>query len=242
VCDYYLTKITPTSNNLYYLNWIRTIENINSGRMLIASFWLTEADMNRLRLSSKIRIDNGYYYINKIRDYDASKSQLTKVELITIEQSSPLGVNTGNEVKPYDPKDFVDTISRDVITSGRGNTDNIVTKGDSKLRVALSSSIIPENVGNIQVLGNNNFISEGFSGVVIGNNIATQESGVYVDRWKLTSAGLIYTGVRVIDGGLDQVVNLNKTTEPLAIDGGKNLVRNINAMKGPIYIDGGRKI
>lgn len=240
--DYYLSRVTPTDNNLFWTNWVRTIQNINTGKMLVASFWLTEADMNLFRLSSRIRIDNGYYYINKIRDYNAAAPQLTKVELITVEQAAPLGTYSGSQVTPYTPKDFIDSIVGEVVESGRNITDSIITKGESKRRTALSSSIIPENAGNLVILGNRNFISPGFEGVVIGDNIATQESGVYVGDWKLSGEGVQFTGIRIIDGGYNVVVNLNKTSGPIAVDGGKEVVRNLNAIKGPAFLDGGRKL
>ena len=241
-CDYYLTQITPTDNNLYYNNWLRTISNINNGKMLIAYFWLTEADMAIIRLSNKIRIDNGYFYINKIIDYNAASSQLTKVELITIEDEATVGVNTGNEVKPYDVKGFVDTITGDVVSAGRGNLDVIKIKALATERRALNDSILNSNQGNNTVYGSGNLLASGFNGVVVGDRIFASEPGIYVGDYKLISDGLKFNGIKIMDGGINQVMNLNKTNEVDFIDAGTNIVRNLKGPKARIYVDGGSRL
>ena len=58
---------------------------INNGKMLIANFDLKENDIQALRLNDKIRIDNSWWNINKVIDYDANANKLTRVELISID-------------------------------------------------------------------------------------------------------------------------------------------------------------
>ena len=53
--------------------------------MLTAYFDLNEADIQSLRLNDKIRIDNSWWFINRIIDYDPNVRQLTKVELMSID-------------------------------------------------------------------------------------------------------------------------------------------------------------
>lgn len=95
LCDYYfLTQIntptgpkpfTPINNNLYNLNWVRTMNQLDNQKMLIGYFHLTQNDIASLDMSSKVRIDNSYWNINRIIDYDFTKDTLTKVELVSIE-------------------------------------------------------------------------------------------------------------------------------------------------------------
>ena len=58
---------------------------INNGKMLIANFDLKENDIQALKLNDKIRIDNSWWNINKVIDYDANANKLTRVELISID-------------------------------------------------------------------------------------------------------------------------------------------------------------
>jgi cyanate lyase len=58
---------------------------INNGKMLIANFDLKENDIQALKLNDKIRIDNSWWNINKVIDYDANARKLTRVELISID-------------------------------------------------------------------------------------------------------------------------------------------------------------
>jgi hypothetical protein len=90
-CDYYFfSAFQPTQNNLYNLNWKRTMEQLDNSRMLTAYFDLNALDIANLDLSSKIRCMNTYWYINKIIDYNANKKQLTQVELISIDSDVTL--------------------------------------------------------------------------------------------------------------------------------------------------------
>ncbi len=57
-CDYYYySPSTLTANNLYNLYWRRTVNQINVGKMLVAYFHLTEADIQTLkRISETSRV------------------------------------------------------------------------------------------------------------------------------------------------------------------------------------------
>ena len=87
VCDYYYMPITPTKNNLYNNNWVRTMNQLDNQKMLIAYFHLNQTDISQLDMACKVRIDNSYWNINRIIDYEFNKNQLTKVELISIEDA-----------------------------------------------------------------------------------------------------------------------------------------------------------
>jgi hypothetical protein len=242
VCDYYPTNIPVTQNNLYYKFWPRTISSINTGKMLSAYFWLTEADIHLLRLNYIIRIDNGYFTINRIIDYDPSKYGLTKVELITLEKEmSTLALLSGSEVKPYDPKDFVDTVLGGGVVEAGPRGDLVKDRKKVVKNLVTARNNIADNIGNFEIYGTDNQLTSNFYGVIVGNNILANEPGVYVGEYRLTELGLQYTGLKIIDGGVNQVMNLNKTNEIDYIDGGEDVVRRLQGSKARPFIDGGNK-
>ncbi len=86
ICDFYFyNPDSLTNNNLYNLHWRRTLSQINNGKLLTAKFNLSSVDIKKLKLNDKIRIDNSYWNINKVIDYDANSNNLTTVELISID-------------------------------------------------------------------------------------------------------------------------------------------------------------
>ena len=86
VAQYYYYQVTQnTDNNLYNKYWRRTVAQINGGKLLTAYFLLNEVDIQLMELNDKIRIDNSWWSINKIIDYNANDLVPTKVELISLE-------------------------------------------------------------------------------------------------------------------------------------------------------------
>jgi len=82
---YYYQVAQNTDNNLYNRYWRRTVAQINGGKLLTAYFLLNEVDIQIMELNDKIRIDNSWWSINKIIDYNANDLVPTKVELISLE-------------------------------------------------------------------------------------------------------------------------------------------------------------
>ena len=86
VAQYYYYQVAQnTDNNLYNKYWRRTVAQINGGKLLTAYFLLNEVDIQLMELNDKIRIDNSWWSINKIIDYNANDLVPTKVELISLE-------------------------------------------------------------------------------------------------------------------------------------------------------------
>jgi hypothetical protein len=82
---YYYQVNQNTDSNLYNKYWRRTVAQINGGKLLTAYFILNEVDIQLMELNDKIRIDNSWWSINKIIDYNANDLVPTKVELISLE-------------------------------------------------------------------------------------------------------------------------------------------------------------
>lgn len=160
---YYYDLQSLTNNTLYNMYWRRTINQINEGKMLTAFFHLTEADIHNLKLNDKIRIDNSWWNINKVIDYNANIEGLTKVELIS--------VDTELELAPF-------------ITGPGVTSPNVTTQ------VALSSvytsrmattNVILEGA-DVEVYGTRNTIAQGVRGIVIGDDKTLNEDGIITPK------------------------------------------------------------
>jgi hypothetical protein len=77
-----------TINNLYYTYWANTFYELNQpeSRIVEAYFNLTSYDINNFSFADIVymSVDNmaGYYRVNKIMDYDPSKYESTKVQMV----------------------------------------------------------------------------------------------------------------------------------------------------------------
>jgi hypothetical protein len=101
VCDFYFYPLpVRTYNNIYNLNWRRTMNQINDGKLLTGFFHLTNKDIALLEMSDKIFVQNQYWNVNKLT-YNAGKNELTKVELITA--SDEISIAKFNRKNPTPP-------------------------------------------------------------------------------------------------------------------------------------------
>jgi hypothetical protein len=174
-CAYYFyMPSTLTQNNLYNRYWRRTMGQINNGKMLTAYFNLKEPDIQALELNDKIRIDNSWWNINRVIDYNANANQLTQVELISIDsevnfmpfaKGSPSpGVGVGS-VGP------MTQVSNDTIVRTKASNTNV----------------IPSSTSGV-VTGKGNIVNSGLKVVVVSDNAAVEEDGIYTDNLRVYGA------------------------------------------------------
>jgi hypothetical protein len=163
-CDfYYYNPQTLTNNTLYNMYWRRTINQINEGKMLSAFFRLTENDIHDLKLNDKIRIDNSWWNINKVIDYNANTDGLTKVELISVDSElelAPFITNTGNPSPSVTTEAALNSVLRSSTTSS-----NVILEGSQ-----------------VAVMGRANTIAQGVRGLVIGDGETLNEDGLVTPR------------------------------------------------------------
>jgi hypothetical protein len=163
-CDfYYYNPQTLTNNTLYNMYWRRTINQINEGKMLTAFFRLTENDIHALKLSDKIRIDNSWWNINRVIDYNANTDGLTKVELISVDSElelAPFITNTGNPSPSVTTEAALNSVLRSSTISG-----NVILEGSQ-----------------VAVMGRGNTIAQGVRGLVIGDGQTLNEDGIITPR------------------------------------------------------------
>jgi hypothetical protein len=164
---YFYEPLSLTSNNLYNLYWRRTVNQINVGKMLIAYFDLREVDIQSLKLNDKIYIDNSWWNINKIQDYNGNQRQLTKVELISIDTEIDLAPFKIGRGRPFGD-----------VMIGVG-VDSLLTKATFNNNVILPGA-------NALVFGKGNVVTAGTKGVIVGDGQTLSESGMVINNLTVT--------------------------------------------------------
>ena len=186
---YYYSPQTLTANNLYNLYWRRTVNQINVGKMLVAMFYLNEADIQTLKLNQKVRIDNSWWNINRVIDYDANANTATKVELISIDSEIELAPFIS---APGTPTSATTTAaSEDSILQTKSTTANGNLSGD-----------------DVIVKGEGNIIGQGVKGLVIGDNKILNEDGIITPQ---------INGIAAPSGGYIALLSQTGTAAPTAI-------------------------
>lgn len=152
-----------TNNNLYNLYWRRTVNQINVGKMLTAYFNLREDDIQSLKLNSKVRIDNSWWTINKVIDYDCNANNLTKVELMS--------ADTEIDLAPFKKGNVTPTTIGDLSThTGSIHWDNTFV-----------GNVIPSTSVSA-IYGQGNVIQPGVNGIIVGNNKMLDQTGIVTER------------------------------------------------------------
>lgn len=163
-CDYYFYQVPSlTSNNLYNNYWRRTVNQINVGKMLTAYFDLREDDIHKLKLNDKIRIDNSWWNINQVMDYDANNNAPTKVELISVDSDillAPFQVGNGT-------------------TTGGNVVNEAVTNA---LRSATITNNTVLNGADVIIRGQGNVALPNVRGLIIGNGQTLDQDGIITPR------------------------------------------------------------
>ena len=170
VCDYYFySDLTLTNNNLYNIYWRRTVNQINKGKILTALFDLNENDIHNLRLNDKIRIDNSWWNINKVIDYNPTKNFLTKVELISIDDE--LALPTFRIPIIVNPINAVQGVT-DIVNSFYKNNNINLSEG----------SVVVKGIGNVVNEGLTGFVEGDYKVITTSNqprrNNLTQVNGI----------------------------------------------------------------
>jgi hypothetical protein len=240
VCDFYFYNLVQfTENNLFNNFWARTMAQIDQGKLLTAYFALSEADIQYVKLNDKIRIDNSYWNINKIIDYDAGSNSLTKVELMSIDPALLLP-RFGGTTATFKPSWEVSQPFKPVLPVSPVKPVKLTNLALEQKRNYNTSIINSEQ--DVLLMGKQNQIPTDFKGIVIGDNIIVKQDGIgiYVGDWLLRDDGTYtYTGLKFIDGGLDMTMNKMKTNPVDIIDGGFDEVRKDGGWNtGRIFIDG----
>jgi len=177
-----------TNNNLYNLYWRRTVNQINVGKMLTAYFNLREDDIQSLKLNSKIRIDNSWWTINKVIDYDCNANNLTKVELMS--------ADTEIDLAPFKKGRVTPTTVGDLSThTGSIHWDNSFV-GNTVPSTSVSA-----------IYGQGNVIQPGVNGIIVGNNKVLDQTGIATNRITTDVANI--TALNLFGSVVFKVLNID---------------------------------
>jgi hypothetical protein len=166
---YYYQPLTLTDNNLYNRYWRRTMGQINNGKMLTAMFNLKESDIQLLELNDKIRIDNSWWNINRVIDYNANGNELTQVELISVDNE----VNFMPFVNPFGTPGVglpnisaIQQVANSTIVKTKSMNSNVLTGGGV--------------IGDIVNRGN--VVTGGLRVMVATEGYSVDEDGIFTDN------------------------------------------------------------
>lgn len=251
VCDYYFYSEldNKTNNNLYNLYWRRTLGQIDKGKMLTAYFNLDEADIQGLKLSDKIRIDNSWWHINKVIDYNANKRVLTKVELLSIDSEVDLTpYATTPSVPPINPPFPPIRPVKPIKPTKPETVRPVLDIIDANIRAKNLSSPYQST----WLVGTNNIINPNVKGaIVFDDDQVIDESGVYVpilsgdlevrlpDGTTITDEGLQGSTYNFIDAGTDEVLDALSTSVANEIDAGRDAVLGLGSVVSVNEVDAG---
>jgi hypothetical protein len=167
-CQYYYYQVAQnTNNNLYNRYWRRTVAQINGGKLLSAYFSLRETDIQHMALNDKIRIDNSWWSINKVIDYNANDWQPTKVELISLETEIDLPPFFASPVIPVGPGNGVQVVS---ILGGYNINTNVTTNNNDSI-----------------ILGSGNVVGDRVRAMIVGNNLTVEQDGMATTNMTITN-------------------------------------------------------
>ena len=165
---YFYETETLTNNNLYNLYWRRTVNQINVGKMLTAMFDLDEVDIQGLKLNDRIYIDNSWWNINKIQDYNANNNNLTKVELISVDTEIDLARFLTGAGTPIG--DTITAVGLDSVIRSMTTNNNVIMPG-----------------ADVMVMGRGNTVPAGVKCVIIGNGQTLENDGMVVSDLTVTN-------------------------------------------------------
>jgi hypothetical protein len=191
---YYYNPTSLTENNLYNRYWRRTMGQINNGKMLTAMFNLTESDIQKMKLNDKIRIDNSWWNINKVIDYDANATKLTKVELISIDTEidfMPFSAGFNEPGIGLPNVGPIQQVANDTIIKQKSAYANVTGEG------GMEGSII----------GKGNIVPPGFKTLIVGDGYDVTDNGIVVDNLVVRNS---YNGVPIDNTPKRYMANLTQ--------------------------------
>jgi hypothetical protein len=204
MCDYYYySPQSLTANNLYNLYWRRTVNQINVGKMLTAYFDLDEGDIQTLKLNDKIRIDNSWWNINNVADYNANNYAPTKVELISVDSDinlAPFKVKPGTTVGGNVIREAVEKVLRSATT-----TNNTVLNGADVIIRGEGNAALPNVRG--MIIGDGQTLDQ--DGIVTPriNGILTEDALIQYKKYvaNITQTGTSAPTVGIFENSIGQI-------------------------------------
>jgi hypothetical protein len=220
--------------------------------MMTAMFYLEPLDIMNLDFRDQIQIDNSYWRINEVKDYNPFKEGLTKVELFKVIVKEPLKVDTFQVGISRKIADGLGKVNAPVVkklqrsgniypqfnggkVSGKRNR---VGDSTTTFMVQGSDNVIGEGSSNITIIGDRNEVGGGLHNVrIIGTDGATvsRSNVTYINGEEQVNGYIIEGGedgvrattaggtIYVVDGMADEVQEQYGESSIYVIDGGQNI-------------------
>jgi hypothetical protein len=183
--------------NVYHRGYLNEITNKDS-KVLSASFYLDAWGIAKLDFRDQILLNNSYWSLNKVTDYNPFKESLTKVELIKVLDVIQTPVETfrlgekgadsyGEKLPVTNIKERLGRNLFNPFTGMVNGTGNKVNDSASAFKIVGDNNYIGSASKNVTITGNNNQVLFGASNVVIINsdNVVVGESDVvYLNNYK----------------------------------------------------------
>jgi hypothetical protein len=194
-----------SNNNLfkaYHERQFLELSNKDS-KLITAMFHLTALDIEALDFRDTILIDQTYYRLNKVMDYNPFKHGLTKVELFKaadITVSNPVAKSLGdvgmigNEKAGKTPNDIKTNGNQYEPFQGKViGSNNTVSKEAVGFFVQGDNNVVSAS-RNVTVIGSGNFIAAGADNVKLINtdNVAVNQSNVTYINGNNVTEGTAY--------------------------------------------------
>jgi hypothetical protein len=120
-----------------------------------------------MALNDKIRIDNSWWSINKVIDYNANDWQPTKVELISLE--------TEIDLPP-----FFNVVNVPVGPGYGSQINSIMQSYNDKTNVTTNNR-------NSIILGSGNVVGDGLKALIVGDNLTIENDGIATTNLTVTN-------------------------------------------------------
>lgn len=208
-----------TKNNLWNMYHKKQFDQYTDpdSKLLTAYFRLTLNDIIKLRLNDLIFVNNSYFIINKIDDFNPNGKNLTKVELLKVDSNLTGDFDkfeTNTTVIPVVPLD--DQIAGITIGKYNRKKDNSgIVIGDDNFSNT-----------NTLILGNFNY-SEPNSAIINGNNNRVTSGSTIINS----------SNVKIIEGNTN-VVAIN-TQDKLVTESNVTIIDSLKIKQGHILASDG---
>lgn len=190
-----------TNNNLYNLYWKEYIEQISdkNARLVTAYFNLDVEELHDFQFADKIFVENVWYRVYRIIDFNPDGKSPTKVELIKL---NDVNISYDQYVTANKDEEII-VNSSDVINSFDLGTDNNITGennlvvGSNNLLTGTDPTIIfgDNNSGGILTVGDDNTSNE--------NSVILNSDGIYINDTGITATVIGYpSGTTITQDGV----------------------------------------
>tara|TARA_R110000868_G_scaffold201242_1_gene448815 strand:- start:851 stop:3733 length:2883 start_codon:yes stop_codon:yes gene_type:complete len=219
--------VQVTNNNLfkkYHESQFLELASKDS-KLITAMFYLTELDIQQLDFRDTILIDQTYYRLNKVIDYNPFKTGLTKVELfkagdIVIDEKRSAAMGSGKslgsgkllELAPINPsKKLLNGNQFEPFQGKVIGRENVVSPNAVGFFVQGDNNKVGATK-NVTLIGSNNVVADGVENVTaigVNNLNITQSNTTYPECYCVKVAELTLTSA--------QILALNTTPIPFGI-------------------------